>query len=334
MRLDACWTTRNPVSVLLLPLAGLFIALAALRRFAYRVGVLRVTRLPVPVIVVGNINVGGSGKTPLTIELVRELRRAGFRPGVVSRGYGGSAASWPRRVTPDGDPRDVGDEPVLIAREARCPVAVAPARAAAAHMLLQDGSCDVIVCDDGLQHYALARDIEVAVVDSAEGFGNGWRLPAGPLRESVRRLNRVDVVVHRGDALGPAVDLAVHAGVARRLRDPDQTRELNSFAGTPVHAVAGIAVPRRFFAQLRNAGLSVVEHAFPDHHAFAPGDFAFGDQSPVLMTQKDAVKCAAFAEDRFWVVTARAELDGRVARQVLDRLHSLRLERQHGQEAT
>lgn len=334
MRLESHWKTRDPVAVLLLPLAGVFIVLAALRRFAYRIGLLNSVRLSVPVIVVGNITAGGSGKTPLVIELVKQLRGAGYRPGVVSRGYGGTATSWPQRVMTDSDPRAVGDEPVLIAQDAQCPVAVAPRRAAAAHLLLAGGECDVIVCDDGLQHYALARDFEIAVVDASRGIGNGWRLPAGPLRESVRRLSTVDAVVHRGDALSADVQFVVHADGAVNLREPVSVVSLAEFRGKRVHAVAGIAFPARFFAQLRAAGLDIVEHVFPDHHTYVPGDFAFADQQPVLMTRKDAVKCAAFAESRFWSVGTRVELDARLVQRILDRIHTLRLERRHGQETS
>ncbi len=334
MRLARYWKTRNSVSTLLWPLSLVFIVLSAIRRFFYRAGVFPISRLSVPVIVIGNIIVGGSGKTPLTIALVRELRNHGFRPGVVSRGYGGNSQVWPQRVVRDSDPFAVGDEPVEIAREAGCPVAVAPKRAAAAQLLLEQTDCDVLICDDGLQHYALDRDLEIAIVDPSVGVGNGLRLPAGPLRESRRRLESVDWVVHRGEALQRGVEFAVVAGPVRSLHKPDLSRSLASFSGQPVHAVAGIAFPERFFAQLESAGLTLRRHAFSDHHRFSAADLAFGDQSPVLMTQKDAVKCASFADDRIWAVTVRSELDPRIVREVVDRLHSLRVERQHGQEVT
>lgn len=304
----------------MLPLAWLFAGLAAMRRAAYRMGLFKTTRLPVPVIVVGNITVGGTGKTPLTMWLVQQLRAAGFTPGVISRGYGGRARTWPQWVTSGSDPLQVGDEPVLIAQRAQCPVAVAPQRVAAAHMLLARARCDVLICDDGLQHYALARDIEIAVVDGARQYGNGWRLPAGPLREPVARLRTVDFVVMHGTA--GAVEFALHLELvsAYNLRDTASVRPLTVFHGSTVHAVAGIGHPARFFAQLRAAGIQTIEHPFPDHHVYVPGELDFGDALPVLMTEKDAVKCRPFAHAQCWAVTAQAHVDARLATLVLEKL--------------
>ena len=319
-QLDSYWADKNLIAVLLLPLAWLFTALVGLRRLAHRLGVFSVTRLPVPVIVVGNITVGGTGKTPLTLWLVQRLRAVGFTPGVVSRGYGGRAATWPQWVTPDSDPIQVGDEPVLIAQRAACPVAVAPQRVAAARMLLERTRCDVLICDDGLQHYALARDIEIAVVDGARQFGNGWRLPAGPLRESVTRLRTVDFVVMHGAPRATEFGLRLELGHAYNLRDAASVRDLTLFRGSPVHAVAGIGHPARFFAQLRAARLQLIEHPFPDHHAYTPGDLNFSDSLPVLMTEKDAVKCRTFAAAHCWAVTAQARVDERLATLVVEKL--------------
>jgi tetraacyldisaccharide 4'-kinase len=319
-RLDFYWADKNLVAVLLLPLAGLFIGLAALRRAAYRLGIFNVTRLPVPVIVVGNITVGGTGKTPLTMWLVQRLRDAGFTPGVISRGYGGRASTWPQWVTADSDPTQVGDEPVLIAQRTACPLAVAPQRVAAARMLLERAPCDVLICDDGLQHYALARDVEIAVVDAARNFGNGWRLPAGPLRESVVRLRTVDFVVMHGVASAAEFSLQLELTSAYNLRDTARVRDIISFASGVVHAVAGIGHPARFFEQLRASGVQLVEHPFPDHHVYTPGDLNFGDDLPVLMTEKDAVKCRAFAAAHCWAVTAQARVDERLATLVIEKL--------------
>jgi tetraacyldisaccharide 4'-kinase len=329
-RLDHYWYSKNPVAFLLLPFAALFAALAALRRAAYRVGLLRQERLAVPVVVVGNITVGGSGKTPLVIWLVECLRAAGFNPGVVSRGYGGDAARWPQWVTPDSDPRAVGDEPVLIARRTGCPVAVAPSRVEAAKFLLQRAVCDVVICDDGLQHYALARDIEIAVVDGARRFGNGWLLPAGPLREAPARLRTVDFIVANGGSYQGAFDMALRVSAVRRIADPDVRRELDDFRGQPVHAVAGIGNPGRFFAQLRAAGVRTVEHPFPDHHVFRADDLEFGDAYPVLMTEKDAVKCRTLTGGEFWYVTVDAHVDARLGESLALRLGLLRQELGHG----
>lgn len=308
----------------MLPLAGVFVLLAALRRLAYRTRVFRVTRLPVPVVVVGNITVGGTGKTPLVIWLAQQLRAAGFKPGVASRGYGGQGASEPMGVTPRSDPVQVGDEPVLIATRAACPVMVSRKRVAAARALVEQHGCDIVICDDGLQHYALARDLEIVVVDAARLWGNGWRLPAGPLRESVTRLASVDFVVYHGEAPQQPYTLQLDIGLVHPLSDPNNPRPLVSFVGGSVHAVAGIGHPARFFAQLRNAGLVVIEHAFPDHHPFTATDLRFGDELPVLMTEKDAVKCRAFTDPKFWVVSAEARVSPQLATLVVNRLKVVR----------
>lgn len=310
MRLERLWYARSPLSLVLAPLGWLFCALAVLRRQAYRRGLCRVQRMPVPVIVVGNITVGGTGKTPLVAWLVRFLRRAGYTPGIVSRGYGGTAQAWPQAVDADSDPALAGDEAVLLARLVGCPVMVDPDRAAAARALLARHACDIIVSDDGLQHYGLGRDIEIAVVDGARRFGNGRCLPAGPLREPRGRLRSVDFVVVNGSAAGNG-QYAMHLAErhARNLADEAVERPLESFRDIEVHAVAGIGNPARFFSRLCTLGLRIKEHAFPDHHAYQARDLDFGDGRPVLMTEKDAVKCRRFAQAHFWYVPVEAQLD-------------------------
>lgn len=325
----------------LLPLSYGYRAVTNLRRRLYRMGCLSCVRLPVPVIVVGNISVGGSGKTPLTVWIVELLRANGYRPGVVSRGHGGKAEHWPQWVTADSDPALVGDEPVLITRHTGCPLAVAPRRAEAAALLLT-GGCDVIVADDGLQHYALARDIEIAVVDGVRRHGNGACLPAGPLREPVSRLDSVDFVVCNGEPAPGEYAMALQGDTALNLAD-GRRRLLAEFAG-PVHALAGIGNPRRFFEHLRRAGLELDERSLPDHHVFHATDLEFGDSRPVLMTEKDAVKCAALAEireislrrdisapppaRRHWYVPVQAQLDPAFG----PRLLQLIQEKTHGLE--
>nr|WP_246599009.1 tetraacyldisaccharide 4'-kinase [Methylogaea oryzae] len=309
------WYGDKP-PVWLLPLAGVYRGVAETKRRLYGAGLLRGERLPVPVVVVGNISVGGVGKTPLTAWIVEFLRNAGYRPGVVSRGYGGKAQSWPQRVTADSDPALVGDEPVLIARRCGCPLAVAPRRAEAAKLLLAD--CDVIVADDGLQHYKLARDVEIAVVDGARRHGNGACLPAGPLREPVARLDSVDLVVCNGAAAPGEFAMTLQGDTALNLADGSR-RPLAEFDG-PLHALAGIGNPRRFFDHLRRAGLILDERPLPDHHAFSAADLEFGDERPVLMTEKDAVKCAALADARHWCVPVQAELDPAFGPQLLQLL--------------
>lgn len=316
MNLARLWYGSHPLSILLAPLSGLFCLAVAARRYAYRAGLLRSDKLPVPVIVIGNISVGGTGKTPLVIYLVEALREAGHRPGVVSRGYGGRAATWPQVVNADSDPALVGDEPVLIARRAGCPVAVAPRRAAAARRLLAEHGCDVIVCDDGLQHYALTRDLEIAVIDGVRRLGNGRCLPAGPLREPPARLRTVDMIVVNGAGSSDECGMQLTGTTAFPLRDSNGACELGEWRGRTVHGVAGIGNPERFFAHLRGQGLNVVEHPFPDHHRFNAADVRFADDLPVLMTEKDAVKCRAFAQPQLWYVPVTAQLDAACEQQL------------------
>jgi len=307
-RLDDYWYARSPWLLLLLPLSLLFHGLVWLRRVAYRAGLLHSRRLERPVIIVGNLTVGGTGKTPLVAWLAGYLRQHGFRPGIVAHGYGGKAGSWPQQVRPDSDPGSVGDEAVMLAGMTECPMAVAPDRVAAARELLDHSDCDVIISDDGLQHYALQRDIEIAVIDGVRRFGTGFLLPAGPLREPLRRLREVDLVVVNGLAGRGEYGMRMLAGTARKLREPGLQCPLADFRGQSVHAVAGIGNPVRFFQVLQQYGMQVEGHAFPDHHPFQAGDISFDDDRPVFMTEKDAVKCRQFASGREWVVPVRAEM--------------------------
>lgn len=290
-----------------MPLAALFRGAVALRRLAYRKAWKKSVRLPVPVIVVGNLTVGGTGKTPLTILLAEFLLQSGFKPGVVSRGYGGRKLDKPQAVNALSDPSEVGDEPVLIARRTACPVYVFTRRAEAGRTLLAETDCDIIIADDGLQHYALARDVEIAVVDGERRFGNGECLPAGPLREPMGRLTGVDLIVCRGGlALDNEYPLSISLTEAVNLADDSLRRPLSAFIGVKsLYAIAGIGHPGRFFADLKEEGLSFTERAFPDHHRFTPDDLNFGETSTVLMTEKDAVKCRGFACERYWNVPLR-----------------------------
>lgn len=315
--LAASWRTINPISLALLPLAGLFYLLTQARRALYRRGLLRALRLPVPVIVVGNLSVGGSGKSPLVVWLAQRLKAAGYRPGILSRGYGGRAAHWPQAVGPDSDPRLVGDEPVMIARLSGCPLFVAPDRVAAGRALLAAHPCDLLIADDGLQHYRLARDLEIAVIDGERRYGNGLPLPAGPLREPMSRLRAVRWRVAKGRAAPGEVPMAYRLGNARALARPEESRPLATFAGGRVHAIAGIGHPQAFFAQLRGLGLDLTEHPFPDHHAFHADEIRFDDANPVLMTHKDAVKCETLTGPQHWYVPLQAELPEAFAEEVL-----------------
>jgi len=287
-RLDHYWYSQNLVAWMLLPLSWLFCAVSILRRLMYVNDLLPAHAMPVPVVIVGNISVGGTGKTPLLIALCEYLTQQGFKPGVVSRGYG-AAMSGEHPVAVSDDAVACGDEPVLIKQRTGCPVIIGSNRVAAAKKLLDENDCDVILSDDGMQHYRLKRDVEIAVVDTERKFGNGFCLPAGPLREPVSRLRKVNMLVHHGDS-DDKYHFSLEFGEAVNLLTGEK-KNLDLFTGGTVHAVAGIGHPDRFFNQLRARGVEVVKHAFPDHHAYTSGDIDFADNSPILMTEKDAVKC-------------------------------------------
>lgn len=305
------------------PLATLYGGAMRLRTALYRIGWLRSRRLPVPVVVVGNLSVGGTGKTPLTIAVAEALRARGYRPGVVSRGYGGSQRQ-PLLLDDAPDPARVGDEPCLI-RASGVPVAVGRDRPAAAQLLL-DAGCNVVIADDGLQHYALARDVEICVIDGVRRFGNRRLLPAGPLREPLDRLWRVDVRVCNGGVPAEGeYPMQLGGGETVSLCDGHR-RPLVNFSGQRVHAVAAIGHPSRFFGSLRAAGIEVVEHAFADHHAYTADELDFGDQLPLLMTDKDAVKCRLFAQPHWWRVPVQAELPQAFYEVLGERLDALRRE--------
>lgn len=308
----------------LIPLSWLFVLLSASRRFAYRTGLFKSFRLPVPVIVVGNITVGGSGKTPLVIWLADLLRKNGYMPAVISRGYGGNTRST-SPVLADSDPAIVGDEPVMIAKSGSWPVQVGRDRVEVAQELLRTHpECNVIISDDGLQHYRLRRDVEIAIVDGSYGFGNGWRLPAGPLRESRERLESVDAVVWNGGKAEPlAFNMRLHGNVFRSVTDATKTATTPDFQNKRIAAVAGIGNPDRFFRQLNALGLLFQEIPFPDHHAFGPQDLQSIEADVILMTEKDAVKCTAFAEPGWWYLPVQAEVEEALATHILNTLRNI-----------
>lgn len=302
--LERSWYRPCGWSLLLAPFSLLYGLVISGRRLAYRLGWLKSARVPVPVIVIGNITVGGSGKTPLTAYVAGHLRQHGLNVGIVSRGYGGNAPRYPLRVDPQHTPADVaGDEPLLLASRADATVVVDPKRSRGARCLVNDFGVDIVIADDGLQHYALARDVEIEVVDDKRGYGNGWLLPVGPLRESRSRAQRTDLRLQHGMdgdfSLAPGTLRSVNGDINS---DDLETRHLSSLAGQQVHALAGIGSPARFFAMLRGYGIDVLEHAFPDHHTYCEQDIEFGDDKPVLMTEKDAVKCSSWADNRHWYV--------------------------------
>jgi tetraacyldisaccharide 4'-kinase len=303
------WESHNWLSRLMLPLSVVYRGVNGIRAGMYKKGLLKSEVLPVPVIIVGNLTVGGTGKTPLVIYVVDYLRRAGLKPGVISRGYGGNAETWPQEVSSDSDPKVVGDEPVLLASRCVCPVVVGPARGDDARLLLEKHDVDIVVSDDGLQHYALQRQIEIVLVTAHSDHSNVSLLPAGPWRESPGRLATADLVVTRGYGDG---EMRLRLGQPVRVDGSGGDFEYDG----AVHVVAGIARPASFFKPLRESGLTVIEHPFSDHYNFQYEDIHFNDKLPVLMTEKDAVKCRKFAGPEHWFVPATAEpgsaFDGRL----------------------
>jgi tetraacyldisaccharide 4'-kinase len=328
--LERHWQRVTPVSALLYPLSLLYGAVAGLRRAA-----IAPERLPVPVIVVGNITAGGTGKTPLALWLATFLREHGHRPGIVSRGYSGTEAG-PALVEAGSDPLRFGDEPVLLAQRSGCPVWIGADRVATARALLAaQPDCDVLLSDDGLQHHRLARDVGICVVDAARGFGNGWLLPAGPLREPPSRLAAVDAVVLNGGGAPHASTASIPPGPSRftmtlegrefrNTLNPGRLAGAERFRGKRVHAVAGIGHPQRFFEHLQGMGLSFTAHAYPDHHSFTAADLAYAEAEAVLMTEKDAVKCRPFATESHWALAVDAAPDPALGELVLRKLGASR----------
>ncbi|MDH3672562.1 MAG: tetraacyldisaccharide 4'-kinase [Gammaproteobacteria bacterium] len=324
------WEKRTALRFLLIPASWLYRLLAASRRGCYKVGLMRVTRVPAPVVVVGNISVGGTGKTPLVLWLSKFLTEQGFQPGIVLRGYGGHQTDAGVIAGPGSDPAVVGDEALLLARNSSCPVFVSRNRARAAQMLVRDHDCNVILSDDGLQHYAMARDVEIAVIDGDRRFGNGHQLPAGPLRESPKRLLAVDICVVNGRPHAGELGMQLAGLAFHQVTAPETQLETSAFRGQRVHAVAGIGCPQRFFSHLRDLGIEAKEHPFPDHYQFTAQDIEFNDDWVVIMTEKDAVKCEQLADQRHWYLAVAAKPDPKLGMLVLKLLK----ERFRGQEAT
>ena len=332
--IQAAWVKKGVIFYLaLVPLSWLFAAITALRRWAYRAGVLKSYKLPVPVIIVGNINVGGSGKTPVTIWLVNQLKQHGYKPAVISRGYGGSATQA-TSVSPASLPSIVGDEPVLIASRSQCPVWIGADRVQVATELLKaHPTCNVIISDDGLQHYRLKRNIEIAIVDVNMPPQGAYLLPAGPLRESVSRLNTVDAIVINGEAsiikagektIESAFQMQLVGEQFYNLTDASIKATAEDFAGKNVQAMAGIGKPMRFFAHLRKLGLNFASLSFEDHYAFTAQDLAKIDCDILIMTEKDAVKCKPFAKPHYWALPVAASIDAALMPIILQKLATLK----------
>lgn len=304
------WYKDHFIGAALLPFGFLYADFVKFHKWLYKIKYYKSEALPVPVVIIGNITVGGTGKTPLCISLANLLQSKGYRVGIISRGYGGEKTAV-KMVLPSSKPAEVGDEALLIAAQTNCPMAVGVNRVEAGKFLLKHAPCDVILSDDGLQHYALKRDIEIAVIDGERRFGNGICLPAGPLREPIERLNSVDFVITNGKtAEGNAWhewEMQLNGDVAINLAT-GETKALREFQNLPCHAIAGIGNPERFFNQLENAGiLQRVDHSFPDHHVFSEKEITFKNEM-VLMTEKDAVKCKPFATQNHWAVPVLAKL--------------------------
>jgi tetraacyldisaccharide 4'-kinase len=328
--LHRVWYEDGRLGWLLMPLAGVYWLIIVLRKYLFDRGILKTHRPASAVVVVGNITAGGTGKTPTVLWLVEELGKRGFHPGIVSRGYGGSHSGSSMRVEANSSASVVGDEPVLLARRGRCPVVVGPDRVRGADMLVADG-VDVVISDDGLQHYRLQRDYEICVIDGTRGLGNRRLLPAGPLRERVERLDDVEQVLVNGKLTGSeyvltaaeqnAISFELAASEAVRLNG-SLSRPLERFAGMTVHAVAAIGNPQRFFDLLRGRDIQLIEHPFPDHASLALADLEFGDEFEVFMTEKDAVKLGAAMNDKYWYVPVDLSIDAVDAAPMLAQIES------------
>jgi len=328
--LNRYWYTQKKPLWFLLPFSYLYLLTVKFRQYYYQF-FFKPKKLPIPVVIIGNITVGGTGKTPLVIYLSRLLTTAGFKPGIISRGYRGKH-TLPTIVEETSDPAFVGDEALLIKKKTNCPMVVGKKRFDAAKKLLASYAVDIILSDDGLQHYALPRDLEIVVIDGTRQFGNGAYLPVGPLREPISRLKTVDFVIanhHTHHLLTPYYFHYVPKTIFQ-IKKPTNTLTLEELSGKTVHAVAGIGDPNRFFRLLTEHGLVVIPHFYPDHHDFKVKDLEFLDDNYVIMTEKDAVKCRLFSDERHWALAIELIIDPNFSTEFLKRLKGLK----HGQKAT
>lgn len=312
---EKLWYSTKPLTWyqrLLIPFAKLYQAIISLRSLLYRFGLKQITHFDVPVIVVGNLTVGGTGKTPVVLALIEWLKSQGYSPGIVSRGYGAKTKVWPQIVSAESSASVVGDEPLMLFKKTAVPVVCDPNRVRAVNTLLENFKCDVVVSDDGLQHLSMGRAVEIAVVDATRQFGNGYCLPLGPLREGVGRLQEVDFVVYRGAqeaGLNPTYQVEIVADKLISLKNPSEIIQFSDIAPRKTHALAAIGNPESFFKLLRQHGLVPQLHVLRDHHPLCQDDFAFLQSGEcVVMTEKDAIKCSKFADERFFYLIIRAKI--------------------------
>ncbi|MDR3477728.1 MAG: tetraacyldisaccharide 4'-kinase [Gammaproteobacteria bacterium] len=322
MDINRHWYGSSDTALVLLlsPLSWIFRGIVALRRNLYRSSILKTYHFSAPVIVVGNITVGGTGKTPFVIWLAHFLKEQGFRPGIVSRGYGGTKNRIPNFVHEGSLVSEVGDEAVLLSRRTGCPVVIGVNRVDAVKALLAKTDCDIVISDDGLQHYRLGRQLEIAIVDGVRRFGNQRFLPAGPLREPISRLAEMDFVVSQQQTLPGEYQMSLSGDYLVSVIDSSQQKPLSDFNLASVRGVAAIGDPKRFFGKLRSVGMVVTEHVFPDHYLYQKKDIDFQDALPVVMTEKDAVKCEKLADERHWYIPVKVRMDDLFKTRLLEKL--------------
>lgn len=308
------------LTILLLPFSWLFRLIVFIRYYFYHFNFKKKIQFDVPVIVVGNLTVGGTGKTPFVIWLLETLQKKGYRPGIVSRGVGGKKCREPCWVDETANPAEVGDEALLLTKRTHCPMVACIDRVAAVQELLNKTNCNIVISDDGLQHYRMGRNIEIVIVDGRREFGNKQMLPAGPLREPLSRLRSVDLIVVNGASQLPYEKMVLQGDVLFSVLTPHEKKSLTSLHGQTVHAIAGIGNPERFFSSLRKYNIQVIEHIFPDHYLYKRDDIYFTDNLPIVMTEKDAVKCVTLGDRRHWYLPVNAHLNVDVEKKIFSLL--------------
>jgi tetraacyldisaccharide 4'-kinase len=327
--LQFSWYNESKITVFLKPLSWLYCSIVLLRKYLYQFRIFKSYQLTVPVIIVGNITVGGNGKTPLVIWLAHQLKQAGYRPGIISRGYGGQAKKWPQQVRPDSDPLIVGDEAIVISRRTACPMAVGPDRVETGRALIKYSNCDIVISDDGMQHYRLKRNIEIAVVNGYTQFGNELCLPAGPLREPIKRLDKVNFIVTNGALreinkkhLKIIADhnMTYKGNELCALREDENKIPLSNFENKQVHVIVAIANPSPFFESLRKFKIDLIEHVFMDHYIFKESDLKFDDDLSIIMTEKDAVKCRRFDINNCWYLPITCDISNSLELSIFNKL--------------